>query len=156
MGPSAPPTGAAGGRGLQDRPALVSSWRGVPLGDGNFGAGVGVIEPGLLSVGGGDEVLDVSFLQFSLFALEIGEVGVCHAQDAILSLFWHEGLNRDRSASRHFARMDIITSTCKEEMSIWNWLTLATSYIKITSIQQHIQSSYTRAGSDYGRNQMIK
>ena len=79
-----------------------------------------------------------------------------NAQDAILSLFWLEGLDRDRSASRRFARMDIITSTCKEEMSIWNWLTLTTSYINITSIQKHIQTSYGRAGSDYGRKQTIK
>src|SRR4051812_3255113 len=43
----------------------------------------------------------------------------------ILYIFWLEGLDRDRSASRRVARMDIITSTCTTEMSICNWLTLA-------------------------------
>ncbi|KAI4983780.1 hypothetical protein ZWY2020_025646 [Hordeum vulgare] len=35
----------------------------------------------------------------------------CNAQDAMLSLFWHEGVDRDRNTSRHFARMNIVTST---------------------------------------------
>ena len=39
----------------------------------------------------------------------------CHAQDATLSSIWHEGLVRDRSASRRLARMDIVTSTCTEK-----------------------------------------
>ena len=41
-------------------------------------------------------------------------------------------------------------------MSIWNWLTLATSYNMNNTIQQYIQSPCRRAGSDYGRNQTIK
>ena len=77
--------------------------------------------------------------------------GGCHAQDATLSSIWHEGLVRDSSASRRVARMDIITSTCTEKMSIRSWLTLATSYIRDTSVQ-YIQSSGRRAGSIYGRN----
>ena len=40
---------------------------------------------------------------------------LCHAQDATLSSIWHEGLVRDRSASRRVARMDIVTSTCTEK-----------------------------------------
>lgn len=79
-----------------------------------------------------------------------------NTQDAVLSLFWIEGLDRDRSASRRFVRMDIVTSTCKEEMSIWNWLTLATRCNKFTSIHQHIQSPSRRAGSDYERKQTTK
>ena len=39
----------------------------------------------------------------------------CHAQDGTLSSIWHEGLVRDRSASRRVARMDIVTSTCTEK-----------------------------------------
>ncbi|KAI5012381.1 hypothetical protein ZWY2020_024515 [Hordeum vulgare] len=40
---------------------------------------------------------------------------VCNAQDAMLSSIWHEGLVRDRSASRRVTRMDIVTSTCTEK-----------------------------------------
>ena len=43
-------------------------------------------------------------------------IPTCNTQEATLSLIWHEGLVRDRSASRRVARMDIVTSTCTEKM----------------------------------------
>ena len=52
---------------------------------------------------------------FSVF-LTLFRGEYCHAQDATLSSIWHEGLVMDRSASRRFARMDIVTSTCTEKM----------------------------------------
>ena len=61
-------------------------------------------------------------------------MSLCHAQDATISSIWHEGLVRDRSASCRFARMDIVTSTYTEKMSIRSWLTLATSYIRVTLV----------------------
>ncbi|KAI4987699.1 hypothetical protein ZWY2020_028457 [Hordeum vulgare] len=79
----------------------------------------------------------------------------CHAQDAVLSLFWHEGLDRDRNASRCFARMDIVTSTCTEKMSIRSWLTIATSYIRVTLIQPY-RVIMKKSRSKYGRKQAIK
>ena len=69
----------------------------------------------------------------------------CHAQDATLSSIWHEGLIRDRSASRRVARMDIVTSTCTEKKRyIKSWLTLATSYMRVTSVQYIIIKSKSR------------
>ena len=74
-------------------------------------------------------------------------VVICHAQDATLSSIWHEGLVRDRSASRRVARMDIVTSTCtKKKLYIYkkNWLTLATCYIRVASVHYIIIKSKSR------------
>ena len=82
----------------------------------------------------------------------------CHAQDATLSSIWHEGLVRDRSASRRVARMYIVTSTCTEK-KIYIYIYRIGLHSPQTTSESHqyiTQTSRVRAGSDYGRKQTRK